>query len=143
MYTLDKITRRVGVKISGRDYSLAFSLSGLQELEKYLGNINTLFTSGNIPSFTQLVTAFWIALKGGGQNLDKQDAEPIISAFCREYGIEELTRSFFLTLALSGFLGKKGSDVLLKNVLPEESDVNLEEEKPRKNALKARRSTSK
>ena len=107
MYNLDKITRRVKVMIGGREYALAFSLSSLQELEKYLGNINTLFTRGEIPTLNELVTAFWIALKGGGQNIEKKDAESLISSFCREYGLEKLTEIFFVTFALSGFLGKK------------------------------------
>ena len=77
MYNLDKITRRVKVMIGGREYALAFSLSSLQELEKYLGNINTLFTRGEIPTLNELVTAFWIALKGGGQNIEKKDAESL------------------------------------------------------------------
>ena len=83
MYNLDKITRRVKVMIGGREYALAFSLSSLQELEKYLGNINTLFTRGEIPTLNELVTAFWIALKGGGQNMEKKDAESLIASFCR------------------------------------------------------------
>ena len=138
MYNLDKITRRVKVMIGGREYALAFSLSSLQELEKYLGNINTLFTRGEIPTLNELVTAFWIALKGGGQNIEKKDAESLIASFCREYGLEKLTEIFFVTFAMSGFLGKKASDKLLKQFVKDEDVKELSENNSSKNGKAAK-----
>lgn len=114
MVDFDRVTRQVKVTVGGREYALAFTLSGLQELEKYFGNLNTAFSKDKIPTVTALSAAFWIGLKGAGMRIDRTDSEPIVAAFCREYGMAKLTELFFIVLAASGFLGKEASDQILE-----------------------------
>lgn len=132
----DRITRRVHLEIGGEEYLLAFTLNGLAELETLAGDsVMNLAGKGEIPPLHVLNSAFFIALRDGGNDhrYKKAEAMELAQKFLdeREDGIVALAEVFFVTLAVSGLMGKDFHDKILKEFSIDNKDPE------RKNAGKA------
>jgi len=146
----DKITRRVHLSIGGEEYLLAFTLSGLEQLESRCGTSLYKLVSNNDYSLSTLVDGFWIGLMGGGKRVKREEAAAIASKYMQEQeGLGSLMNLFLGLLALSGILGVKQGKELLKTVnmltkdevldaaiKEEEEEAKQKEQDDAKNAMK-------
>lgn len=111
----ERISRRLHLEIGGADYSLAFSLNALEQLEDRAGKPIVQLVSGNVPRISLLHDAFWLGLRdGGNRKITRDEVEPLIRQFIEENESEEdgsgfmaLANVFMILVALSGIMGTK------------------------------------
>lgn len=106
----DRISRRVHLEIGGKEHLLAFTLSGLEQLEARAGeSLVTVVTGNRIPKISLLMDGFQIALQGGGERMEREDARALAQQAIGEMenGIADFTLLFMALIGLSGFLGNE------------------------------------
>ena len=134
----DRITRRVHIEIGGEEHLFAFTLSGLEQLESRAGtSLIGLITSGEMPGLSMLIDGFWIGLMGGGKRIKRDEAERLAQDYIdeAENGIGDLASLFNLLVAVSGIMGAKYANEVLKAMGLADKDGEV----PEKNAKKAAR----
>jgi hypothetical protein len=108
----DRISRRVHLEIGEKEHLLAFTLSGLEQLEARAGESLVAVVTGNkIPKISLLVDGFQIALQGGGERMEREEAKALAEQAIDEMenGIADFTLLFMALIGLSGFLGNEFS----------------------------------
>ena len=108
----DRISRRVHLEIGEKEHLLAFTLSGLEQLEARAGeSLVSVVTGNKIPKISLLVDGFQIALQGGGERMEREEAKALAEQAIDEMenGIADFTLLFMALIGLSGFLGNEFS----------------------------------
>ena len=104
----DRISRRVHLEIGEKEHLLAFTLSGLEQLEARAGeSLVSLVMSNKIPKISLLLDGFQIALQGGGERMEREEARALAQQAIGEMenGMADFTLLFMALIGLSGFLG--------------------------------------
>lgn len=115
----DRMTRRLHLTVGGKEFLLALTLSGLEELESRSGKpIMDTMSGGSIP-LSMAVDGFWIALRDGGnkKRYTRAEGEELAAQFMgeSEKGFGSLVEVFMILMAISGILGSTARhETLLK-----------------------------
>lgn len=122
----DRMTRRLHLTVGGKEFLLALTLSGLEELESRSGKpIMDTMSGGSIP-LSMAVDGFWIALRDGGnkKRYTRAEGEAIASDFMSESdkGFGSLVEVFMVLMAISGILGAKARHETLMQAGLEDKD---------------------
>lgn len=114
---IDKIARKLYIKVGTNEYAMTYTLSALEELETRLGKsvIQSLDDLQNVKLAT-LVDALWIALKVDMHELTREDAAAILSGYMHEEGVPGMANLYAALIALSGLLGVEGSANMLESL---------------------------
>ncbi len=107
----DRMTRRLHLTVGGKEYLLALTLSGLEELESRSGKpIMDTMGTGSV-SLSMAVDGFWIGLRDGGnkKRYTRAEGEELAATFMgeSEKGFGSLAEVFMILMAISGILGSK------------------------------------
>ncbi len=106
----DRISRRVHLEIGEKEHLLAFTLSGLEQLEARAGeSIVSVVTGNKMPKLNLLLDGFQIALQGGGERMEREEARTLAQQAIMEMenGIADFTLLFMALIGLSGLLGSE------------------------------------
>lgn len=111
-----RIDRIVTEVMAGQEYSLRFTLSGLEELEartglSFLGFVDSI--GQGQPRLSHLTDAVWIALKGCDAKVRREDAEALVMDYLRENGIPGLVQLVMAVMGSSGIMGPEISANML------------------------------
>ena len=120
----DRITRRIHQDIGGKEYLFCLTIGGLAELEDRLGTPLMQFMQsadqGKLPPIRSLVDAFWIAARDGGnqKRITREEGEKLFSQYIEESenGLADAVNLFMALVAVSGILGARGRNGILKNL---------------------------
>ncbi len=129
-----RISRTVTETMGGRECSLRFTLSGLEELEartglSFLGFVDSI--GQGQPRLSHLTDAVWIALKGCDGKIRRDDAAALVMDYLRERGIPGLVQLVMAVMGASGIMGPEISANMLK-------DAGMDAEEEGKNGEAAR-----
>lgn len=129
-----RISRTVTETMGGRECSLRFTLSGLEELEartglSFLGFVDSI--GQGQPRLSHLTDAVWIALKGCDGKIRRDDAAALVMDYLRERGIPGLVQLAMAVMGASGIMGPEISANMLK-------DAGMDAEEEGKNGEAAR-----
>ena len=100
----DRISRRVHLEIGEKEHLLAFTLSGLEQLEARAGeSLVSVVTGNKIPKISLLIDGFQIALQGGGERMEREEAKALAEQAIDEMenGIADFTLLFMALILLS------------------------------------------
>lgn len=125
------VTRTATISIDGKEYSLRFTLAGLEKLESRMQGTSLfdMMQAHPVPTLSTLVDTVWIGLDGAGSKMTREGAENLALSFMRESGMEAMVELFYTLIALSGIMGPAVSKQLLASF---HGDA-VEAEKPGKN----------
>ncbi|MDY6084637.1 MAG: hypothetical protein SPI25_05245 [Dialister sp.] len=127
---LDRITRKVWFEVGESEHALLFTLSGIEQLEaKMPGGFLSTIASQPTPTLTTLIDAFWIGLRGAGEKVGRQDAQAIVMAHMREFGVEETLRIYEAAVIACGFFGPTYTKELLAGLGIDDVDPGEDEAK--------------
>lgn len=135
----NKVTRVVWAKVGDKLYHFRLNINGLQELEAVAFGGQSYFdfqrTHDTMP-LGALMEAYRIMLHAGGDKTDAKVPGKVIEAISMEEGLERAQAIFYVTLAVSGILGVKQSNDMLKALKVASKDIKeaeAEEEQREKN----------
>ncbi|WP_302610658.1 GTA-gp10 family protein [uncultured Mitsuokella sp.] len=128
----DRITRRIHEEIGGKEYLFCLTIGGLAELEDRIGQplmqLMSAASQGNLPPIHVLTDAFWIAVRDGGnkKRINREEGEKLLSKYMEESenGFADAVNLFMALVAVSGLLGARGRNNIIKKLGLADKDGN-------------------
>lgn len=129
----DRILRRVWVKIGEDEYALSFNLSTIGKLDAMMnGQLISRARTQDYP-IQVLTEGFRDGLRNCDKGISLTAAKGLCEQFVLENGLQGLVLAFYGILAVSGLMGPKVTNQMLKDIGMLNLDGEEKEEKPAKN----------